>query len=50
VYQARVLRAAGKPEEAVVVARRALGLYEQKQATFVADRTRRLIDEWASSG
>jgi tetratricopeptide (TPR) repeat protein len=47
VYQARVLRAAGKPDEALGVARRALGLYEQKQATFVADRTRRLIEEWS---
>jgi ATP/maltotriose-dependent transcriptional regulator MalT len=47
VYQARVLRAAGKQEEALAAARKALDLYAQKQATFLVERTSRLIAEWS---
>jgi len=46
VHLAHVLWAAGKPDEAVAAARKALALYEQKGATFFVERTRRLIDEW----
>ena len=44
--QANVLRAAGKPAAAVAAAREALDLYRRKGATFLVDRTERLIAEW----
>jgi len=49
VHLAHVLRAAGKGDEAVESARQALALFEQKGATFPADQTRRLIEEWTGS-
>jgi class 3 adenylate cyclase/tetratricopeptide (TPR) repeat protein len=48
VHQAMVLRASGKPEEALAAAREAVALYDRKGATFFAERTRRLIDEWTA--
>jgi len=47
VHQAMVLRAAGKPDEALEKAREAVALYDRKGATFFAEKTRRLIDEWS---
>jgi class 3 adenylate cyclase/tetratricopeptide (TPR) repeat protein len=46
VHLARVLRDAGKADEALAAARQALALYEQKGATFYVERTQRLIDDW----
>jgi tetratricopeptide (TPR) repeat protein len=46
VHLAHVLREGGKAEEAVAAARQAVALYDQKGATFLVDRTQRLIDEW----
>jgi len=46
VHLAHVLWAAGKPDEAVAAARKALALYEQKGATLFVAQTQRLIDEW----
>jgi tetratricopeptide (TPR) repeat protein len=46
VHLARVLRDAGKEDEAVAAAREGLALYEQKGATLHVERTQRLIDEW----
>jgi tetratricopeptide (TPR) repeat protein len=48
VHLAHVLHAAGKVDEAVAAARQAVGLYEQKGATFFEERTQRLIEEWTS--
>ncbi len=47
VHQAKVLRESGKAEEALAAAREGLALYERKGATFFAERTQRLIDEWS---
>jgi hypothetical protein len=44
---ARVLRAAGKHEEAVDAAGRAVEVYEAKGATFFVEHTRKLIDGWS---
>ena len=48
VHLARVLREAGRTDEAVAACREAVALYEQKEATFIVERTQRLIDEWTS--
>jgi class 3 adenylate cyclase/tetratricopeptide (TPR) repeat protein len=45
---ATVLRAGGRPEEAVEVARRALDAYEQKGNVVSAGRTRQFMEELAS--
>ena len=50
VHLAHVLRESGKLDEAVAAAREATALYERKGATFFAERTHRLIDEWTSDG
>ena len=47
VHLARVLYAAGKADEAVAAARAAMELYERKRATFLVERTRKLIAEWS---
>jgi hypothetical protein len=44
---ARVLRAAGKHDEAIEAANRAIELFEAKGATFFVDRTRKLIEDWS---
>ncbi|MEK6191029.1 MAG: adenylate/guanylate cyclase domain-containing protein [Chloroflexota bacterium] len=46
VHLAHVLRERGKTDDALAAAREALALYEQKGATFLIERTQRLIDEW----
>jgi class 3 adenylate cyclase/tetratricopeptide (TPR) repeat protein len=46
LHLAMVLRGAKKAQEAVAAARQALALYNQKGATFPAERTQRLIDDW----
>ncbi|MDH4335619.1 MAG: tetratricopeptide repeat protein, partial [Chloroflexota bacterium] len=46
VHLAQVLRQAGKADEALAAARDAAALYEQKGATFLVDRTERLVDGW----
>jgi len=46
VHLAHVLRQAGKADEALGAAREATALFEQKGATFLVDRTERLIEEW----
>jgi tetratricopeptide (TPR) repeat protein len=47
VHLAHVLHAAGKAEEAATAAREGLQLFERKGATFYAEQTQRLIDEWS---
>jgi hypothetical protein len=47
VHLAHVLRAAGKGDEALAAARQAAGLYEQKGATVLVDRTQSLIADWS---
>jgi tetratricopeptide (TPR) repeat protein len=47
VHQAIVLHESGKGEEAVATARDAIALYERKGATFMVEKTQRLIDEWS---
>jgi hypothetical protein len=47
VHLAHVLHEAGKAADAVAAAREAMGLYERKGATFFAERTQGLIDEWS---
>jgi class 3 adenylate cyclase/tetratricopeptide (TPR) repeat protein len=49
VYLGHVLWAVGKTDEALAAAREALALYQRKEATFLADRTSRLIAEWTSA-
>jgi hypothetical protein len=46
VHLARVLHVAGKDPEALESARQAAVLYEQKGATILVERTRRLIEGW----
>jgi tetratricopeptide (TPR) repeat protein len=46
---ATVLWRAGKRDEAVATGREALGLYEQKGATFPAEQTRQRIAEWSNT-
>ena len=46
VHLARVLKSAGKADEAVAAARTAVELYDRKRATFLVERTRKLIAEW----
>jgi hypothetical protein len=46
VHLANVLHAAGKADEAVAAARQAVELYERKRATFLVERTRKLIGVW----
>lgn len=46
VNQAHVLREAGKPEEALSLAREASRLYERKGATFLVAQTQALIEAW----
>ncbi|HSM37819.1 MAG TPA: hypothetical protein VK838_00675, partial [Candidatus Limnocylindrales bacterium] len=48
VHLAHVLRDAGKTDDAVAVAGKAAELYEQKGATFLAERTRQLIADWTA--
>jgi tetratricopeptide (TPR) repeat protein len=48
VHQAKVLQESGKADEALAAAREGLALYERKGATFFAERTRRLIDDWTA--
>lgn len=48
VQFAHVLREADKQEEAVEAAREALTLYDRKGATYFAEQTQRLIDEWGA--
>ena len=43
VHLAHVLQAAGKADEAVAAARQAVDLYDRKGATFLVERTRKLI-------
>jgi class 3 adenylate cyclase/tetratricopeptide (TPR) repeat protein len=50
VHLSHVLRAAGKPDQALAAAREAVALYEQKGATLFAGQTQRLIDGWAADG
>ena len=50
VHLARVLRAAGKADEAVAAAREAVELYGRKGATFFVKRTEKLIAEWGGGG
>ena len=47
VHLARVLYAAGKADEAVAAARAAVELYDRKGATFLVERTKKLIVEWS---
>jgi tetratricopeptide (TPR) repeat protein len=47
VHLARVLHAAGKADEALAAARAAAEVYDRKRATFLAERTTRLIAEWS---
>jgi hypothetical protein len=47
VHLAHVLHESGKGEEAVATARDAIALYERKGATFLVEKTQRLIDEWS---
>jgi class 3 adenylate cyclase/tetratricopeptide (TPR) repeat protein len=49
VHLARILRAAGKADEAVAAAREAVELYGRKGATFFVERTRKLIEEWSGN-
>jgi predicted ATPase/class 3 adenylate cyclase len=46
VHLAHVLHESGKVDEAVAAARKAVALYEAKGATFLAERTEKLISEW----
>jgi hypothetical protein len=46
VHLANVLHTAGKGDEAVAAARQAVELYERKRATFLVERTRKLIGVW----
>ncbi|MEP7106293.1 MAG: tetratricopeptide repeat protein, partial [Chloroflexota bacterium] len=46
VHLGQVLYAAGKVDEAVAAAREAVELYDRKGATFLAERTRELLEEW----
>ncbi|HEY4767391.1 MAG TPA: tetratricopeptide repeat protein, partial [Candidatus Limnocylindria bacterium] len=46
VHLAHVLRQAGKADEALAAAREATALYERKGATFLVDRTERLLVGW----
>jgi class 3 adenylate cyclase/tetratricopeptide (TPR) repeat protein len=46
VHLAHVLHEAGKVDEAVAAASEAVDVYEQKGATFLVERTQRLIDDW----
>jgi class 3 adenylate cyclase len=48
VHLARVLSEGEKVDEAVAAARKAVELYRQKGATFMVERTERLIEEWTS--
>ena len=48
VHQAHVLRESGKADEAVASAREGLALYERKGATYLAQQTQRLIDDWTA--
>jgi ATP/maltotriose-dependent transcriptional regulator MalT len=48
VHLARVLHAAGKGDEALAAARAAAEVYDRKGATFLAERTTKLIAEWSS--
>ena len=47
VHLAHVLHGAGKVDEAVAAAREAIGLYERKGATYLVERTRKLLANWA---
>jgi hypothetical protein len=47
IHLAHVLHAAGKGDEALGAARQAAGLYEQKGATVLVDRTQSLIVDWS---
>jgi len=49
VHLAHVLREAGKRDDAVAAVREATALYEQKGATFLVERTQRLIHDWTST-
>ena len=48
VNQAIVLRESGKADEAVEAAREGLALYERKGATYLVEKTQRLIDDWTA--
>jgi ATP/maltotriose-dependent transcriptional regulator MalT len=48
IQQAFILREAGKSEDGLAVARRALALFERKGATIFVEQAQRLIDEWTT--
>jgi ATP/maltotriose-dependent transcriptional regulator MalT len=50
VHHARVLQAAGKADEAVAAARQAVEFYDAKRATFLVERTQKLIADWGGGG
>ena len=47
IHLAHVLHDGARADEALAAARQALGLYQQKGATFFVERTQRLIDDWS---
>lgn len=49
VHLGYVLRAAGKSDEALGLAREAVDLYDRKGATALVERTRDLIKEWGGA-
>ncbi|MEP6470122.1 MAG: adenylate/guanylate cyclase domain-containing protein [Chloroflexota bacterium] len=48
VQLALILREAGKPDEAVAMARQAVAMFEQKGAALLVQQTQDLIDDWTS--
>jgi tetratricopeptide (TPR) repeat protein len=48
VHMAHVFHGAGKADEAIAAAEKAAELYERKGATFLVDRTRRLLASWSA--
>jgi class 3 adenylate cyclase len=47
VHLANVLHESGKADEAIAAAREGLALYQRKEATFMVEKTQRLIDDWS---
>jgi hypothetical protein len=47
VHLAHVLHEAGKADDAVAAAGKAIALFERKGATFFVEKTKGLIDEWS---
>jgi class 3 adenylate cyclase/tetratricopeptide (TPR) repeat protein len=47
VHLGHVLHAAGRADEAMAAARDAIDLYDRKGATYLVERTQKLVREWA---